>query len=118
MTFFEGEIISKEHPFLTRKWVSIFSRVNNGRVNYCFPKEADAGVDKDHWVGTVEPSHGLSMSFFFSQGKFSGFKNFSSRFNDDSFSYDEVEKSDFIFMRWKVSFECSIYDVTFLIVLS
>ncbi|XP_065899381.1 glucose-induced degradation protein 4 homolog [Dysidea avara] len=68
MTFFEGEIISKDHPFLTRKW------------------EADAGVDKDHW------------------GKFSGFKNFASRFNDDSFSYDEVEKSDYIFMRWKELF--------------
>ena len=31
-TFFEGEIISKKYPFLTRKW------------------EADEEVDKKHWV--------------------------------------------------------------------
>ena len=31
-TFFDGEIISKKHPFLTRKW------------------EADEDVDKKHWV--------------------------------------------------------------------
>ena len=31
-TFFEGEIISKKHPFLTRKW------------------EADEDVDRKHWV--------------------------------------------------------------------
>ena len=32
-TFFDGEIISEKHPFLTRKW------------------EADEDVDKKHWVG-------------------------------------------------------------------
>ena len=31
-TFFDGEIISKKHPFLTRKW------------------DADEDVDKKHWV--------------------------------------------------------------------
>ena len=31
-TFFEGEIISKKYPFLTRKW------------------DADEEVDKKHWV--------------------------------------------------------------------
>lgn len=31
-TFFDGEIISKKHPFLTRKW------------------EADEDVDRKHWV--------------------------------------------------------------------
>lgn len=31
-TFFDGEIISKKYPFLTRKW------------------EADEDVDKKHWV--------------------------------------------------------------------
>lgn len=31
-TFFEGEIISKKHPFLTRKW------------------DADEDVDRKHWV--------------------------------------------------------------------
>ncbi len=32
-TFFDGEIISQKHPFLTRKW------------------DADEDVDKKHWVG-------------------------------------------------------------------
>lgn len=31
-TFFDGEIISKKHPFLTRKW------------------DADEDVDRKHWV--------------------------------------------------------------------
>ena len=31
-TFFDGEIISKQHPFLTRKW------------------DADEDVDRKHWV--------------------------------------------------------------------
>ena len=33
VTFFDGEIISDKHPFLTRKW------------------DADEDVDKKHWVG-------------------------------------------------------------------
>ena len=32
-TFFDGEIISKKYPFLTRKW------------------DADEDVDRRHWVG-------------------------------------------------------------------
>ena len=36
VTFFDGEIISDKHPFLTRKW------------------DADEDVDKKHWVGGVE----------------------------------------------------------------
>lgn len=34
-TFFEGEIISKKHPFLTRKW------------------DADEDVDRKHWVSPL-----------------------------------------------------------------
>ena len=34
-TFFDGEIISKKHPFLTRKW------------------DADEDVDRKHWVGSI-----------------------------------------------------------------
>ena len=34
-TFFDGEIISKKHPFLTRKW------------------DADEDVDKKHWVSLM-----------------------------------------------------------------
>ena len=32
VTFFDGEIISEKHPFLTRKW------------------DADEDVDRRHWV--------------------------------------------------------------------
>ena len=32
VTFFDGEIITDKHPFLTRKW------------------DADEDVDKKHWV--------------------------------------------------------------------
>ena len=35
VTFFDGEIISDKHPFLTRKW------------------DADEDVDKKHWVGSA-----------------------------------------------------------------
>lgn len=35
-TFFDGEIISKKYPFLTRKW------------------EADEDVDRKHWVRKID----------------------------------------------------------------
>lgn len=40
-TFFEGEIISKKHPFLTRKW------------------DADEDVDRKHWVRESGGTGGL-----------------------------------------------------------
>lgn len=68
-TFFEGEIISKQYPFLTRKW------------------EATEDVDRAHW------------------SKFKGFgKKYSQTFNLDSFDYDELNSSDYIYMRWKEHF--------------
>lgn len=68
-TFFEGEIISKQYPFLTRKW------------------EATEETDRAHW------------------SKFDGFEGkFSRTFNSDSFDYDELGKSDYIYMRWKEHF--------------
>lgn len=68
-TFFEGEIISKQYPFLTRKW------------------EATEEVDRAHW------------------SKFKGFgKKYSRTFNLDSFDYDELKSSDYIYMRWKEHF--------------
>lgn len=42
-TFFDGEIISKKYPFLTRKW------------------EADEDVDRKHWV-RVESILNLSLN--------------------------------------------------------
>lgn len=68
-TFFEGEIISKQYPFLTRKW------------------EATEEIDRAHW------------SKF---GEFS--KKFSQTFNLDSFDYNELKESDYIYMRWKEHF--------------
>lgn len=37
-TFFDGEIISKKYPFLTRKW------------------DADEDVDRKHWVRVIRSS--------------------------------------------------------------
>ncbi|KAL8616896.1 GID complex subunit 4, VID24 [Nucella lapillus] len=67
-TFFDGEIISRKHPFLTRKW------------------DADEDVDRKHW------------------GKFLSFYNFSKTFNNDTFDYDELDRTDYVFMRWKEHF--------------
>ncbi|XP_065317956.1 glucose-induced degradation protein 4 homolog isoform X2 [Gordionus sp. m RMFG-2023] len=67
-TFFDGEIISKKYPFLTRKW------------------EADEEVDKKHW------------------GKFLNFYQYAKNFNSDDFDYDDLKKSDYVYMRWKEHF--------------
>lgn len=68
-TFFEGEIVSKQYPFLTKKW------------------ETTEEIDRAHW----------SM--------FEGFEQkYSNSFNLDSFDYDELENSDYIYMRWKEHF--------------
>lgn len=83
-TFFEGEIISRRHPFLTRKW------------------DASEEVDRKHW------------------GKFAPFRPFMKTFNSDDFSYDQIDGTDFVFMRWKVSgrvtgnMSCTRYAVEFL----
>lgn len=67
-TFFEGEIISKQHPFLTRKW------------------EATEEIDRAHW------------------SKLDGFEKYLHTFNLDSFNYDDLDNSDYIYMRWKEHF--------------
>ncbi|XP_035776245.1 glucose-induced degradation protein 4 homolog [Anopheles albimanus] len=67
-TFFDGEIISRKYPFLTRKW------------------DADEDVDRKHF------------------GKFAAFSEYQKTFNSDDFDYDALERSDFVFMRWKEHF--------------
>lgn len=67
-TFFDGEIISKKYPFLTRKW------------------DADEDVDRKHF------------------GKFAAFVDYQKNFNSDDFDYDALDKSDYVFMRWKEHF--------------
>lgn len=89
-TFFDGEIISKKYPFLTRKW------------------DADEDVDRKHWVNSDESVHNQSfpLKFYFQlQSKFSAFKkNYEKTFNSDNFDYDSLAKSDYVFMRWKEHF--------------
>lgn len=48
--------------------------------------DADEDVDRKHW------------------GRFSAFEEYQKTFNSDDFSYDALEKSDFVFMRWKEHF--------------
>ncbi|KAK3091250.1 hypothetical protein FSP39_018267 [Pinctada imbricata] len=38
------------------------------------------------------------------QGKFLSFYQFAKTFNSDSFDYNELENTDFVFMRWKEHF--------------
>lgn len=97
-TFFDGEIISKKYPFLTRKW------------------DADEDVDRKHWVCCALNSLIFHVILSFSwppfspltfcfQSKFSAFKNkYEKTFNSDNFDYDSLAKSDYVFMRWKEHF--------------
>lgn len=48
--------------------------------------DADEDVDRKHW------------------GKFSAFADYETNFNSDDFSYDDFDKSDYVFMRWKEHF--------------
>ncbi|CAI9716061.1 Hypothetical predicted protein [Octopus vulgaris] len=75
-TFFDGEIISEKHPFLTRKW------------------DADEDVDRKHW------------------GKFLSFFKLAKSFNSDTFDYDELQKTDCVFMRWKEHFLVPNHKIT------
>ena len=103
-TFFDGEIISKKHPFLTRKW------------------DADEDVDKKHWVSLMG-SNPLALaevlnysgqliymiihlkSFILFQSKFLSFYQlYRSTFNSDAFDYDALDSTDYVFMRWKEHF--------------
>ncbi|MXQ93266.1 hypothetical protein E5288_WYG003572 [Bos mutus] len=92
-TFFEGEIISRKHPFLTRKW------------------DADEDVDRKHWVSASAPPPGLHShpalilcSAFGFQGKFLAFYQYAKSFNSDDFDYEELKSGDYVFMRWKEQF--------------
>lgn len=98
-TFFDGEIISKKYPFLTRKW------------------DADEDVDKKHWVRTfISPSMtsvillviaDLFVLIFFIlllQSKFESFCQYAKTFNSDTFDYEALKGTDFVFMRWKEHF--------------
>lgn len=101
-TFFDGEIISKKYPFLTRKW------------------DADEDVDKKHWVCFFKSYLcwvaviGLSFvcvlfifcfSFPYSlQSKFESFCQYAKSFNSDTFDYEALKGTDFVFMRWKEHF--------------
>ncbi|XP_002738992.1 glucose-induced degradation protein 4 homolog [Saccoglossus kowalevskii] len=48
--------------------------------------DADEEVDRKHW------------------GKFLSFYQYAKTFNSDSFTYEELKNTDFVFMRWKEHF--------------
>ena len=86
-TYFDGEIISKKHPFLTRKW------------------DADENVDRKHWVNSkyvLIKLKKLMISYF--QGQFVSFYPFTKNFNNDSFDYSVLSNTDYVYMRWKEHF--------------
>ncbi|CAH8667146.1 unnamed protein product [Schistosoma rodhaini] len=76
-TYFEGEIISRLHPFMTGKW------------------DATMETDVLHWVFVQLLSVHL-------QEKIPATSSLGN-FHIDSFDYSILETSDTIFMRWKVS---------------
>lgn len=87
-TFFDGEIISKRYPFLTRKWDSDEGK----KVSKLFYVSLfciyflHTEVDRKHW------------------SKFSAFADYQKTFNSDDFNYEALENSDYVFMRWKEHF--------------
>ncbi|KAK2110679.1 hypothetical protein P7K49_010425 [Saguinus oedipus] len=88
-TFFEGEIISKKHPFLTRKW------------------DADEDVDRKHWITSAwgkpcETSDSDLQLWGWHEGKFLAFYQYAKSFNSDDFDYEELKNGDYVFMRWKL----------------
>ena len=87
-TFFDGEIISEKHPFLTRKW------------------EADEDVDRKHWVSNNFAIDWWTMTSFFPllQSKFLSFYQYAKNFNSDNFDYESLQNSDYVYMRWKEHF--------------
>ena len=46
--------------------------------------EADEEIDLKHWQ------------------EFAAFEQYAKDFNNDSFDYEQLKHSDFVFMRWKV----------------
>lgn len=44
------------------------------------------------------------MAFFASQSKFVAFFSYAKTFNNDSFDYDALAKTDYVYMRWKEHF--------------
>lgn len=45
------------------------------------------------------------------QSQFKSFSQFAKTFNEDKFSFDELNRSDYVFMRWKVrSLEFDYHD--------
>ncbi|CAH8667113.1 unnamed protein product [Schistosoma rodhaini] len=77
-TYFEGEIISRLHPFMTGKW------------------DATMETDVLHWVFVQLLSVHL-------QEKIPATSSLGN-FHIDSFDYSILETSDTIFMRWKEKF--------------
>jgi len=42
--------------------------------------------------------------FYFVQGKFASFYQYAKNFNSDTFDYEAMQASDFVYMRWKEHF--------------
>ena len=54
--------------------------------------------------------------FFIFQSKFSAFKSkYEKTFNSDNFDYDNLAKSDYVFMRWKEHFLVSSAFIYFIV---
>lgn len=59
--------------------------------------------------------HSTLSFIFIQQNKFHSFYQYAKCFNSDTFNYDELKNTDYVFMRWKVRlFWCFIVWIKFI----
>ncbi|XP_020788714.1 glucose-induced degradation protein 4 homolog isoform X2 [Boleophthalmus pectinirostris] len=81
---YDVEVDLQEYPTLTTFFAGEI--ISRKRPFLTRKWDADEDVDRKHW------------------GKFQPFCKYAKSFNSDCFDYDVLEKSDYIFMRWKEQF--------------
>uniref|UniRef100_A0AAQ5ZR19 GID complex subunit 4 homolog n=2 Tax=Amphiprion TaxID=80969 RepID=A0AAQ5ZR19_AMPOC len=81
---YDVEVVLQEYPTLTTFFAGEI--ISRKRPFLTRKWDADEDVDRKHW------------------GKFQAFYKYGKNFNSDDFDYDALEKSDYIFMRWKEQF--------------
>ncbi|XP_059406990.1 uncharacterized protein LOC132141472 [Carassius carassius] len=76
--------LTEEYPTLTTFFAGEI--ISKKRPFLTRKWDADEDVDRKHW------------------GKFQAFYQYAKSFNSDDFNYEELQNSDYVFMRWKEQF--------------
>ncbi|PWA16140.1 hypothetical protein CCH79_00019432 [Gambusia affinis] len=85
--------LTEEYPTLTTFFAGEI--ISRKRPFLTRKWDADEDVDRKHW------------------GKFQAFYQYAKSFNSDEFDYEDLKSSDYIFMRWKVSWSSKVGPVQF-----